>query len=218
MPRYSCDDSEASGWRDIFDLSTDKKISYMIEDLSAWVVIKRFLIVVDNVVAALLFGFFWEWLKNYLGYDSAGCDFSCAINKSIDEIASNPEGEILYFLMYCVLFWRPIRLTRIMPLRYYFAHKLGRLMLAVVAMSAVFIGILYWSYPSEIFYPRSNIVEDYPYVVTVILVSVVILLLFYRRLYLTYYITTKWCPLRTLGLEEKIEETWEERHGNGLLS
>ncbi|MBR4712150.1 MAG: hypothetical protein IKP27_00520, partial [Paludibacteraceae bacterium] len=90
MPRYSCDDSEASGWRDIFDLSTDKKISYMIEDLSAWVVIKRLLIVVDNVVAALLFGFFWEWLKNYLGYDSAGCDFSCAINKSIDEIASNP--------------------------------------------------------------------------------------------------------------------------------
>ena len=103
-----------------------------------------------------------------------------------------------------------------MPLRYYFAHKLGRLMLAVVAMSAVFIGILYWSYPSEIFYPRSNIVEDYPYVVTVILVSVVILLLFYRRLYLTYYITTKWCPLRTLGLEEKIEDTWKERHGNEL--
>lgn len=106
MPKYSCNDSEASGWRDVFDLSTDKKISYMIEDLSAWVVIKRFLIVVDNVIAAGLFAFFSVWINVYLGLEGYVEDFGSSVSMMITDIRLNLLETLLYFSLYLVLLWR----------------------------------------------------------------------------------------------------------------
>ena len=168
------------------DLSRDPDLKQLIENLTPWVAFKRFLIVVDNIAAAALFGLFSLWLHNWLDYDK---DYNviAAISQSIQDVKLNFRTEIFYFLLYYIAFARPIRLTKIMPLNYYITDRLAvAVIIGITVISFAFMGSSYVISTSKIGYS----IYVYPYTLPAISTSVALVLFLYRRVYLTVHI--KW--------------------------
>ncbi len=169
-----------------FDISQFEDIDKLIENLTPWVAFKRFLIVVDNIAAAALFGLFSLWLHNWLDYDK---DYNviAAISQSIQDVKLNFRTEIFYFLLYYIAFARPIRLTKIMPLNYYITDRLAvAVIIGITVISFAFMGSSYVISTSRIGYS----IYVYPYTLPAISTSVALVLFLYRRVYLTVHI--KW--------------------------
>ena len=166
------------------DLSRDPDLKQLIENLTPWVAFKRFLIVVDNVIVAGLFGFFVLWLNNYLGYYE-NCDFYGAISKSIQDIKSNYGEELLFFLLYYIAFARPVRLTKRMPMEYYFIDRIGGIVIITTSIAVfLFFGIGYLFRVSRF----GDYINQYPYILPSIKTCVAFTLILYRRIYLTFHI------------------------------
>ena len=172
----------------IYCLDQLEEFRYLIEDLSAWVFVKRLLIVVDNIIAAGLFTFFVIWVNNYLGFEGYKYDFSSSISKSISDINMNLTEESLYFLLYLILLWRAPRITKVMPLKFYF-HQF------VLLMTATFFAIIFLTYGLGYLIKLEKLaysIERYPFVVPALRWSVLSSLCFYRRIYLPWVATTEW--------------------------
>lgn len=128
------------------DSATEPKLESMMEKLSAWVAFKRFLNLLDNIIAAGLFSFFVAWTANYLGYH-AEPDLGAAISKSLSEFVPDSPKEALLFLFYLCAFWRTIRITRVMPFNRYVDKDV--LLCVGITFIAVFVFISLVIYATE---------------------------------------------------------------------
>lgn len=159
----------------------------LIEDLSPWVAVKRFLIAVDNVIAAGMFSIYVSWTNNY-AEGNLCLDIVSSLCKSVKDITSHLSGEIPYFLFYLFMFWRAPRLTKVLHLNYYFNKKvfLGGAIIVFIVFDAISAGYLkvhlrdFWV--GDI---RESLSQDYPVLKRQLLQWSVFLILFlYRRIYL----------------------------------
>lgn len=180
----------------IFLLEYDKGTRYLIEDLSVWVFVKRLLIVVDNVIAAGLFGFFSMWINNYWGYNS-DLSFVASIQKTINDIVGNFSAEAPYFALYLYMLWRPPRLTRLMPRNFYINRSVKRIIALIVFACFLMIGIGYLFNVEKV---QSDIMS-FPFVVTFLRWSIFLSLVFYRRIYTLLYINV-WLGKHIAGFSD----------------
>lgn len=172
----------------IYCLDQLEEIRCLIEDLTPWVLVKRIFIVLDNLIAAGLFTFFYVWVNNYWGFEGYKYDFSSSISKSISDINMNLTEESLYFLLYLVLLWRAPRITKVMPLKYYTHRALLPIIIACLSMGFIIFGIGYLFKFEKMRYTY----EHYPYIVPALTMSVFMALCFYRRIYLPWMATSIW--------------------------
>ena len=204
----------------IFMLEYDKGTRYLIEDLSAWVFVKRLLIVVDNIIAAGLFGFFSIWINNYLGYN-AESSLVASVQKTINDIAGNFSAEAPYFALYLFMFWRAPRLTRLMPREFYINRSVKKIIALIVLACFLMIGVGYLFNVGKV---RSDIMK-FPFIVTFLRWSIFLSLAFYRRIYALLYINT-WLKNHTAespntegpqqpDSDEEIQPTQGESSSNG---
>ena len=170
------------------DLSLDPDLKQLIENLTPWVAFKRFLNLLDNIIAAGLFSFFVAWTANYLGYH-AEPDLGAAISKSLSEFVPDSPKEALLFLFYLCAFWRTIRITRVMPFNRYVDKDV--LLCVGITFIAVFVFISLVIYATEMkmilaFGETEEEAKDpnIPFYVAVLRWGVFIALFAYRRILL----------------------------------
>ena len=150
------------------------------EDFSFLVAIKSFFLIVDNLIVALLFSFFFLWVNNYFGEDASGCDLACSLFKTVEEMNTQFDSVSFYFLCFLCAFWRPIRKTKKLPLSRYFSGLFWVVLLLPVVFALLISGL-------ESIY-SDNAVEPLPFVVRFLRQAVFGIFVCYRHLFLPYLV------------------------------
>lgn len=143
---------------------------------------RRVLIVVDNVIAAGLFGFFSVWINVYLGLEGYVEDFWSSVSMTINEIRLNFMEVLLYFLLYLFLLWRSPEKISPMPLNIYFK----KYMPIVLVISLVMFFLVYMTC-RRLMVERMGCADgNYPFIPSVLRWILLSTLFYYRRFFLPW--------------------------------
>lgn len=153
-------------------LGSDADDAPLKEPLSPWVMLKRFLLVIDNILAAFFFIFFWIGIEYYFGEES----LLGSINASWNFFQDPPILTVWAFSFLLVIFWRPLRYTKIMPLSHYVNDFVLFIWIVFLIMVTVF---------SFLTLGRFTSYDDLPYGVTFFRHTALLFLFVYRRIYLS---------------------------------
>ncbi len=153
----------------------------LIEDLSAWVLMKRVYIVMENILLTVLFFFFYFWIDNYLGYYSTD-GFWNAIKETYNLMEFYISEEKGFLLLIFIALWRSPRLTKIQPLKYYLQE-----FYAILFIGATFFVLIGIAYLFNISRKLEDTIREYPYIVTASRYGILFGLASNRHLYGLFY-------------------------------
>lgn len=150
----------------------------LIEPLSFGVLLKRILLVLDNLLAACFVILSFMILLYY----GRGMDWLGAMDATENYICGHPVSMSLLYIVVMLLYWRPIKHTMVMPLSHYVTDLALLMFVAVWIFCLIFVFLFIRT--------RSGSIDiDYdgaPYWVSCLRSTIVIFLWVYRRVFLMY--------------------------------
>ena len=177
----------------------------LIEPLSFGVLLKRILLIIDNLLA-VCFVILSFMLLLYYGKEM---DWQGAMNAAEDYIYGHPVLMSFFFIFSIPFFWRPIKHTKLMPLSYY-ATDLVLLMFALFWVFNMFFVLVGLEYRGT--FDR----DEFPYWVSCMRFTLILFLFCYRRVFLTF--VSRKNTIRSLW-RRITKKTYENKeNGNGVES
>ena len=177
----------------------------LIEPLSLGVLLKRILLVLDNLLATgiVILSFM------LLTYYGEGKEWQGAMVAAENYISGHPVFLSLLYIVLLPFFWRPINHTKLMPLSYY-ATDLVLLMFALFWVFNMFFVLVGLEYRGT--FDR----DEFPYWVSCMRFTLILFLFCYRRVFLTF--VSRKNTIRSLW-RRITKKTYENKeNGNGVES
>ena len=169
-------------WKKTFIMDDESGLA---EDFSFPVAIKSLFLILDNLIVAFLYSFFFLWVNNYLGEGASSCDLACSVSKTMEEMNAQFDSVSFYFLCFLCVFWRPIRMTKKLPLSSYFRGFAFVAVLLAPTIFALFISGF------ESLYSDNALDNSLPFVVRFFRQALFGILLCYRHFFLPYGVDLK---------------------------
>lgn len=145
----------------------------LIEPLSFGVLLKRILLVVDNLLAACFVILSFMILLYY----GRGMDWLGAMDATENYICGHPVSMSLLYIVVMLLYWRPIKHTMVMPLSHY-VTDLVLLVFIIIWFICLFMVL------AGLEFRGSFNFDEYPYWVSCSQFTIIFFLFYYRRVFL----------------------------------